>query len=240
MPRSTADTPVFGQPVPDWSTPSAPKGASLSGRYAEIHLLDAELHTAELFEAYTGHDQVWDYLPYGPFQTAADYKQWVIQTISAPIHQFYAIKNKESGAFEGVASFLRIDPANGSIEVGHINYSPALQQTRAGTEAMYLMMQHAFSIGFRRYEWKCNALNMASRRAAQRLGFSYEGVFRQATVVKGCNRDTVWFAIIDQEWPALNRAFETWLAPDNFEQGRQLTRLGDLTGNVRVASDPLL
>ncbi|ABG30828.1 N-acetyltransferase [Roseobacter denitrificans] len=240
MPRSTSQSPVLGMPVPNWSVPDAPQGISLIGRYAELHLLDADLHGAALFDAYSGHDQIWDYLPYGPFETATEFKTWVKRTISAPIHQFYAIKNKESGVFEGVASYLRIDPANGSIEVGHINYSPALQRTRAGTEAMYLMMQNAFGIGFRRYEWKCNALNLGSRRAAQRLGFSYEGVFRQATVSKGRNRDTAWFAIIDQEWPALRRAFETWLAPENFEQGRQLTSLGDLTRTVRVTSDPLL
>ena len=240
MPRSTTDVPVLGAPVPNWSTPGVPRGVSLMGTYADVHLLDAEAHANALFDAYAGHDQVWDYLPYGPFGSASEFKAWIAKTVSMPVHQFYAIINKESGAFEGVASFLRIDPANGSIEVGHINYSPALQQTRAGTEAMYLMMQHAFSIGYRRYEWKCNALNMASRRAAQRLGFSYEGVFRQASVNKGRNRDTAWFAIIDQDWPALSAAFERWLGAGNFEEGRQLSSLGALTAKVRVASDPLL
>jgi RimJ/RimL family protein N-acetyltransferase len=134
-----------------------------------------------------------------------------------------------------------VNPQAGSIEVGHINYAPALQRTRAGTEAMYLMMRWAFEAGYRRYEWKCNALNLGSRRAAQRLGFSYEGVFRQAAVIKGRNRDTAWFAAIDSEWPALREAFEAWLSPSNFDaDGQQKERLGDLTRLVRVASDPAL
>jgi RimJ/RimL family protein N-acetyltransferase len=154
---------------------------------------------------------------------------------------FYAVRNAESGSWEGVASFLRVNPQAGSIEVGHINYAPALQRTRAGTEAMYLMMRWAFEAGYRRYEWKCNALNLGSRRAAQRLGFSYEGVFRQAAVIKGRNRDTAWFAAIDSEWPALREAFEAWLSPSNFDaDGQQKERLGDLTRLVRVASDPAL
>ena len=130
----------------------------------------------------------------------------------------------------GVASFLRIDPANGSIEVGHINYSPLLQRTIAATEAMYLMMQHVFEQGYRRYEWKCNALNLPSRLAAQRLGFSYEGVFRQAAVVKGRNRDTAWYAMIDAEWPALQAAFRQWLDSENFDaEGKQRTPLATFT-----------
>ena len=140
-----------------------------------------------------------------------------------------------------VASYLRIDPNAGSIEVGHINMAPALQRTRAATEAMYLMMKWAFEAGYRRYEWKCDALNAGSRRAAQRLGLSYEGVFRQATMYKGRNRDTAWFAAIDKEWPALEAAFQAWLHPKNFDEtGRQIERLADLTALVRVASDPTL
>ena len=130
----------------------------------------------------------------------------------------------------GVASYLRIDPANGSIEVGHINYAPALQRTIAGTEAMYLMMKRVFDeLGYRRYEWKCNDLNAGSKRAASRYGFTFEGVFRQAAVVKGRNRDTAWFAVIDKDWPAIKRAFEIWLSPENFHpDGSQKIRLPDL------------
>jgi RimJ/RimL family protein N-acetyltransferase len=154
---------------------------------------------------------------------------------------FYAIQNLETDAWEGVASYLRVSPKAGSIEVGHINYSPALQRTRAATEAMYLMMKWAFEAGYRRYEWKCNALNAGSRAAAQRLGLSFEGVFRQAGVIKGRNRDTAWFAAIDSEWPALKEAFDAWLSPANFDSsGAQIERLGDLTGLVRAAADPTL
>lgn len=146
---------------------------------------------------------------------------------------FYAIVEKAAGKAVGVASHLRIDPRNGSIEVGHIAYSPLLQRTPAATEAMYLLMERAFELGYRRYEWKCNALNAPSRVAAQRLGLSYEGIFRQAIISKGRNRDTAWYAAIDKEWPALKAAFACWLAPANFDgQGRQRTRLSALTGSI--------
>ena len=132
-----------------------------------------------------------------------------------------------------MASYLRIDPNSGSIEVGGINFSPLLQRKPAATEAMYLMMKHAFELGYRRYEWKCNALNAPSRKAAQRLGFSYEGIFRQALVVKGRNRDTAWYAAIDSEWPALDAAFSQWLSVDNFDAlGIQKTKLSALTSPI--------
>lgn len=225
----------------NWSPPPAPDGAALEGAYARLEPLSAENHAALLFRAYVGHDHVWDYMPYGPFSSASQYHRWVRDHAGKPDPFFYAIKNLETGNWEGVASYLRVSPEAGSIEVGHISLSPALQRTRAATEAMYLMMRYAFEAGYRRYEWKCNAQNLASRRAAQRFGFSYEGVFRQAAVVKGRNRDTAWFAAIDAEWPALKEAFEAWLTPTNFDDdGKQRERLGDLTGLVRVASDPVL
>ena len=230
-----------GALVPDWTPPPAPSGEVLVGRYAQLAPLSAETHAALLYRAYVGQDHVWDYMPYGPFSSAAQYHRWVRDQAGQPDPFFYAIRNLESGDWEGVASYLRVSPQAGSIEVGHINLSPVLQQTRAATEAMYLMMRWAFHAGYRRYEWKCNALNVGSRRAAQRLGFSYEGVFRQAAVVKGRNRDTAWFAAIDAEWPALKEAFEAWLAPTNFDSAaNQIERLSDLTGLVRVASDPTL
>lgn len=233
--------PLFGPAVPNWQAPPAPTGALLSGQYAHLAPLSAEDHAALLFRAYAGHDRVWDYLPYGPFSSAAQYHRWVRDHAGQADPFFYAVQNLESGAWEGVASYLRVQPSAGSIEVGHINFSPALQQTCAATEAMFLMMQWAFEAGYRRYEWKCDALNMPSRRAAQRLGLSFEGVFRQATVVKGRNRDTAWFAAIDAEWPALKEAFLAWLSPSNFDgAGQQKERLADLTGLVRVASDPLI
>ena len=229
-----------GRPVPDWRVPREPRGEVLQGTYAFLEPLAVGAHAEALFQAYLRQDHVWDYMPYGPFSDLTEYQEWMQQTINNDEHLFFAIKNLETGRFEGVASYLRINPAAGSIEVGHINFSPALQQTRAATEAMYLMMRWAFDAGYRRYEWKCNALNKGSRRAAQRLGLSYEGVFRQAAVIKGHNRDTAWFAAIDSEWPLLRDAFNQWLAPQNFKNGRQKRSLSDLTRNIRVSDDPYL
>jgi RimJ/RimL family protein N-acetyltransferase len=148
---------------------------------------------------------------------------------------FFTIISNESGKAVGLASYLRIDPVSGSIEIGHLNFSALMKRTTIATEAMWLMIKEAFELGYRRCEWKCNALNMPSRYAAQRLGFSYEGVFRQATVIKGHNRDTAWYAAIDQEWPALNNTFERWLSPDNFtDDGSQLVSLTDLTKHLLV------
>ncbi len=234
------DRPV-GPRVENWSPPPAPSGEILKGQFAWLEPLEAEAHAALLFRAYLGHGELWDYMPYGPFHSAAQYHRWIRDTVADKGHLFYAIKNLETGEFEGVASFLRINPASGSIEVGNINYAPALQRTRAATEAMFLMMQWAFEAGYRRYEWKCNALNGPSRAAGQRIGLSFEGVFRQMMVVKGRNRDTAWFAAIDAEWPALRVAFQSWLAPSNFDaDGRQIESLSALTQLVRVATDPSL
>ena len=233
------DARPIGQPVPDWTAPPAPTDKILQGTYARLEPLSAEKHAALLFRAYDGHDALWDYMPYGPFASASQYHRWVRDTVADKNHFFYVIKNLETGTYGGVASYLRIAPEAGSIEVGNINYSPELQRTRAATEAMALMMGWAFEAGYRRYEWKCNALNAPSRVAAQRLGFSYEGVFRQALVVKGRNRDTAWFATIDTEWPALSEAFRVWLSSSNFDtNGQQLERLSDLTQLVRASSDP--
>ncbi|MDF1716680.1 MAG: GNAT family protein [Antarcticimicrobium sp.] len=231
----------LGSPVANRTPPSLPSGALLEGRFARLEPLSAEDHAALLFRAYAGHDALWDYMAYGPFHSAAQYHRWVRDTVANPDHLFYAICDKDSGICGGVASFLRIKPQMGVIEVGNIALSPALQRTRAATEAMALMMGWAFDAGYRRYEWKCDALNRPSRAAAQRLGFSFEGVFRQHMVIKGRNRDTAWFAVTDRDWPALREAFSAWLAPANFDSaGRQRERLGDLTRLVRVGSDPTL
>lgn len=231
----------LGAPLDDWTPPAPPNGDVLAGRYALLAPLSAQDHAALLFRSFEGQDHVWDYMPYGPFSSSAQYHRWVRDHEGQGDPFFYAIQNLETGHWEGVASYLRIAPQMGSIEVGHINFSPALQKTRAASEAMYLMMQWAFEAGYRRYEWKCNALNRGSRRAAQRFGFSYEGVFRQAAVVKGRNRDTAWFAAIDAEWPALKAAYQAWLSPQNFDaQGVQRERLGDLTALVRAGNDPTL
>jgi RimJ/RimL family protein N-acetyltransferase len=231
----------LGPLVRDWVPPEVPARTRMVGQYAEVAPLQAEAHAAVLFHSYQGHDHVWHYLPYGPFSSASQYHRWVRDVATSDDPMFFAVRNLQSGQWEGVASYLRITPAAGSIEIGHINFSPALQRTRAATEAMYLMMARAFEHGYRRFEWKCDALNAPSRRAAQRLGLSFEGVFRQAAVVKGHNRDTAWFAAIDGEWPGLKEAFEAWLSPQNFDaEGRQRERLGDLTGLVRAGNDPSL
>jgi RimJ/RimL family protein N-acetyltransferase len=221
-----------GPPVPGWKPARLPGRETLEGRFCRLEPLDPGRHAAALHEA-NGLDaegRNWTYLPYGPFDTLEAYRAWMEETCRGGDPLFYAVVDPATGGATGVASYLRIDPANGSIEVGHINYSPLLQRTPAATEAMYLMMGQAFGLGYRRYEWKCNALNAASRAAAERLGFSFEGLFRQAAVVKGRSRDTAWYSVIDGEWPALREAFLRWLDPSNFDgQGRQRTRLSALT-----------
>jgi RimJ/RimL family protein N-acetyltransferase len=231
----------FGAPVTGWTPPTSPGAITLEGRYCRLEPLDADAHAALLFRAFEGHDDLWDYLPYGPFASAAQYHRWVRQVSDDPGLRFFAIVSRAEKRPLGVASFLRIDPASGSIEIGHICLSPDLQRTPVATEAFFLMMQWAFEAGYRRFEWKCDALNLPSRRAGQRIGLSFEGVFHQATIVKGRNRDTAWFAAIDAEWPALREAFSVWLAPANFDaDGRQRERLSDLTGLIRVTTDPAL
>lgn len=201
------------------------------GRFCSVEPLDPDRHAAQLYEAnkLDREGKIWTYLPYGPFETLASYLDWVNEHCRKDDPSFYAIVDNTGKAI-GVASYLRIIPKSGSIEVGHINYSPLLQRSPAATEAMYLMMNRAFELGYRRYEWKCDALNAKSRAAAQRLGLSFEGIFRQATVYKGRNRDTAWYAAIDQEWRALKNAFLNWLDPTNFdEHGEQKIRLSELT-----------
>src|SRR3989338_1929174 len=233
--------PKFGKPVPGWTPPPRPVGAAMEGHWVRLDWLYDEAHAADLRRAYSGHDALWDYLPYGPFSAAAAYHRWVKGTASGTDPLFYVLRDRATGHCGGVASYLRIAPEAGSIEVGHICLSPEIARGRVWTEAMFLMMDWAFTAGYRRYEWKCDALNIPSRRAAQRLGFSYEGVFRQMSVVKGRNRDTAWFSVIDSEWPALREAFTAWLNPSNFDaNGRQHERLSDLTRLVRAGSDPAL
>jgi len=226
-----------GAPLPDgWKVPPRPTRSEMAGRYVRLEPL-LVAHAPALHEAnLQGRDgRNWTYLSYGPFDTLAAYSRWVGEMTRDGDPLFYAIVDLDTGLPTGVASYLRITPASGSIEVGHINYSPLLQRTRGATEAMYLMMKWAFEVGYRRYEWKCDALNAPSRRAAQRLGLSYEGTFRQATIVRGRNRDTAWFAAIDSEWPALKAAFESWLDPANFDaEGRQCRSLGELTRPILV------
>lgn len=222
----------IGFPIPGWTPPPVPPREPMDGRYCQLEPLDPDRHADALFEsnAADADGRGWTYLAYGPFATLASYRAWMSKTCLGDDPMFFAVLDSATRRPAGVASYLRITPAAGSIEVGHIHYSPGLKRSPAATEAMYLMMERAFGLGYRRYEWKCDALNAASRAAAQRLGLSFEGVFRQAAVYKGRNRDTAWFAIVDADWPALRQAFQAWLVPANFDaRGRQRSRLADLT-----------
>ncbi|MEM9046371.1 MAG: GNAT family protein [Pseudomonadota bacterium] len=229
----------LGQPidaeVAGWTPPRRPNDEVMEGRFCRLERL-TEAHGPDLFEALSDDTEgrVFTYMPNGPFAEYEAYLEWLRaeMTCSDPLQ--FAILVEGRGV--GTASFLRIAPEAGSIEVGYITFTPRLQRTPAATEAMFLMMQWAFEAGYRRYEWKCNALNAPSRRAAMRLGLSYEGVFRQAQIVKDGNRDTAWYAAIDSEWPRLRAAFETWLAPENFDQqGQQRSSLSDMTEPVLIA-----
>jgi RimJ/RimL family protein N-acetyltransferase len=231
----------LGVEVKSWQPPRRPDRAPMEGRFVRLEPLDADSHAFDLHAAFNGHDALWDYMPYGPFASGSAYHRWAREREGGEDPGFVVLRDKATGRAGGIASYLRIAPEAGSIEVGHICLSPGMQRSAAWTEAMFLMMQWAFAAGYRRYEWKCNALNLASRRAAERLGFSYEGVFRNHMVIKGRNRDTAWFSVTDGEWPALAEAYSVWLAPSNFDaKGRQRERLSDLTRLVRAASDPML
>ena len=223
---------AIGFPVPDWTPCPRPLRTIMQGQYCRIEPLNAEQHAADLFAANrldTEH-RIWTYLPYGPFEILEDYQNWAESVENQDDPFFHAIIDLKTGKAVGVASFLRIEPSVGVIEVGHINYSPLLQKTPAATEAMYLLMCRVFDeLGYRRYEWKCDALNAPSRVAAERLGFQYEGLFRQATMYKNRNRDTTWYAILDKQWLVLKKRFERWLSPDNFTpDGQQRQRLSTL------------
>lgn len=231
----------IGESVGNWVAPKPPDGAVMDGRLTRLERLDPARHADQLHAANRADDAIWDYLPYGPFADAAAYRDWVTAMAAQSDPFFYAIVDKASGRALGVASYLRITPTHGVIEVGHICLSPALQRTVAATEAMFLMADRAFTAGYRRYEWKCNSLNMPSRRAAQRLGFSWEGVFRQHMVIGGRNRDSAWFAMTDKDWMRLKGAYLAWLDPANFgPDGRQKQSLADLTRPHLVLTDPAL
>lgn len=232
----------IGDLVPQWTPPPFPSHEIMLGSYCNLEPLNAGCHAQDLYSANSldTEKRHWTYLAYGPFNSFDSYSTWVELASQSPDPQFYSIVDRNTGKSLGVASYLRICPLSGSIEVGHIHYSPALTRTIAATESMFLMMRKAFELGYRRYEWKCDALNLGSRKAAQRLGLSFEGIFRQATVYKGRNRDTAWFAAIDREWPALRDAFDRWLDPSNFDDdGSQRQRLSDLTSPIISCFDPL-
>lgn len=230
VPQTSQDA-IYGRPVPGWAGAASPDPCPIDGRYCRLEPL-AMSHAPDLHEAYLaeGGGVNWDYLPYGPFDDLDSFKAFLSETCLGPDPLFYAICDQSSGRAVGMASYLRIDPPQGVIEVGHINYAPAMQRRPAATEVMFLMMRQVFDDwGYRRYEWKCNNLNDRSKQAAERLGFSFEGVFRQAAVVKGRNRDTAWFSVLDSEWPVNRAVFEQWLDPTNFDAaGKQRTSLAAL------------
>ncbi|MDP2400285.1 MAG: GNAT family protein [Burkholderiales bacterium] len=221
-----------GFPVEGWTPPPLPPRTVLEGRYCRLEPLHPERHAVQLHDAnkLETDGRGWTYMAYGPFATLTDYRAWVEAQAGRDDPRFYAIIDLTSGRAGGVASYMRIDPANGCIEVGGIKLTPLVARKPAMTEAMHLMMKNAFDLGYRRYEWKCDALNLPSRAAAQRFGFSYEGCFQQAVIYKNRNRDTAWFSITDLEWPAIRAAHEQWLAPENFDAlGRQKSSLSALT-----------
>ena len=220
---------AFGQPVGtplgSWQPPPEPDGRRLSGRAVELVVFDAEAHIADLFGAFaSAGDGLWTYMPWGPFASPEELDETFTEVAARPDWLTYSLLVE--GRAIGVSSYLRIDSGGGVIEIGGITYSPPLQRTVASTEASYLMIRHAIELGYRRVEWKCDRLNAASQAAARRLGFSFEGTFHKATHYKGRNRDTAWFAIVDDEWPRIDHEFQRWLAPSNFdEQGAQRTPL---------------
>ena len=219
----------IGLPMCHWAPPELPPQTPMEGRHCRLEPLDVARHAEDLYLAYRAdaENRLWTYVSSGPFEDFETFRHWAEGSCHRTDPLVHAIIDLATQRAVGLASYMRIDPENGVIEVGSIKYAPALQRTVAGTEAMYLMMKRVFDeLGYRRYEWKCNDLNAASKRAAARYGFTFEGVFRQAAVVKGRSRDTAWFSIIDKDWPAIRRAFEAWLSPRNFcDDGSQIRDL---------------
>jgi RimJ/RimL family protein N-acetyltransferase len=221
-----------------WKPVQPPRPVTLRGRSVTLEPLDADRHSAAIWNAVRGHDEVWTWLADGPYASESALHAALTEKQASQNAVFLAILPSPASQLAnepcvptaaGYASYMRIEPAHGVVEVGNILLSPILQRTTAATEAMYLMARHVFDdLGYRRYEWKCNAENQPSRRAALRLGFSFEGTFRQHMVIKDRNRNTAWFAMLDHEWPARKRAFEEWLAPSNFDaRGLQRMKLAE-------------
>ena len=210
-----------------------PEPVVLEGHYGRVERLDPSRHGAALWAAMRDQQELWTHIPYGPFNDEASFAHWLADRERRDDPYCYAVIDRQRGAL-GVAALMEIRPAMRVIEIGHIVYGAPLQRTPLGTEAQYLLARYAFeTLRYRRYEWKCNALNARSRRAAARYGFTFEGIFRQHMIVKGRSRDTAWYAMLDSEWPARKRGFEAWLAPDNFDgDGRQKASLAALNGST--------
>lgn len=220
---------------------TAPQGAlgpprrdRISGQYVRLEPLDDERHGAQLWRAIEGHDGLWTYMGYGPWPNETAFRAWVGERARLDDPLAFAVVDAATGEAVGVVTLMRIDVANGCVETGHIFFSPKLQKTPGATEAIYLQARLVFDdLKYRRFEWKCDSGNAASQAAAKRFGFSYEGLFRQHMIIKGRNRDTAWFAMLDHEWPARKAAFERWLAPENFDaQGRQKQSLSEAAREI--------
>ncbi|MEZ5879292.1 MAG: GNAT family protein [Nitratireductor sp.] len=210
-----------------WTPRQKPGRVVLDGLYARLEPLDTERHGSELFSAshVPDADDKFRWLAENPVDDEAAFLAWVKKSEASEDPLYFAVVDKASGKVAGRQTYMRIDTQNGVIEIGNIYWGPLIARKRAATEALYLFMRHAFAdLGYRRFEWKCNNDNEPSKRAALRFGFTFEGVFRQHVIVKGLNRDTAWFSIIDKEWPALEKAYEAWLAPENFDADGQQRR----------------
>jgi len=232
----------LGEPV-DFRAALPPKRHPLRGRYVLVRPLDAIADAESLYAVSHppgGDPRIWTYLPDGPYEDLEDMRRALVAAQSSQDPLFFTLVPRTSGRPGGVASYLRITSEHGAIEIGHIWFGTPMQRTTAASESIYLLAHHAFAtLGYRRLEWKCNALNAASRRAAERFGFTFEGIFRRHMVVKGRNRDTAWYAITDEQWPRIRLAFETWLDPANFNaQGAQHLRLSELMRGPSVGCAP--
>lgn len=225
MPHGSPGRPVTFRPPPP------PPRTALRGRYVLIRPLEPDADAQSLYAAShpPGDEEIWTYLPYGPYENAEAMRDALAAQAASEDPLFFTLAPLEGERPSGVASYLRITPEHGSIEIGHIWFGQPMQRSSAATEAIYLLSRRAFDeLGYRRLEWKCNALNAASRRAAERFGFTFEGIFRNHMVVKGRNRDSAWYAIVAEDWPRIRTGFERWLSPQNFDRsGRQRRRLGD-------------
>jgi len=230
-----------GEELPGWSGAERPSRTSMDGRVCRLEPLDVDRHLRDLFEAYAEDAEgiLWTYIPYGPFRSIDEFRNWMEPACALDDPLFFAVIEMATGMAVGVAAYMRIKPDVGVIEVGSITYSTRLQRTPAATEAMFLMLRRAFNeLGYRRYEWKCDALNAPSRKAAERLGFRFDGLFKQAIVYKGRNRDTAWYSILDRDWPPIERAYKKWLAEKNFdEEGQQRRTLQDFMASERQSAD---
>jgi RimJ/RimL family protein N-acetyltransferase len=220
----------------DWSPARAPGRVALNGDLVSLEVLDPERHAQSLFTSShsAGAERLWEHLPYGPFANLAEFTTWLQHRAASADPLFFAVVDRESMQALGMASYMRIVPEHGVIEIGNIWFAPAIQRTRKATEAIFLLAKDVFDdLGYRRLEWKCDSLNEPSRRAAERFGFSYDGIFRQHMIVKGRNRDTAWFSMTDGEWPMRRAAFDAWLAPENFDdEGRQRQSLSTVRASI--------